>query len=58
MVFFLIFQMEKGGGGEVVGAKIVRGQETKRSKGFGFVEMTNKDKGLWAIKTLNGQERA
>jgi RNA recognition motif-containing protein len=29
--------------GEVIGAKIVRDQETKRSKGFGFVEMANEE---------------
>ncbi|MDP2175796.1 MAG: RNA-binding protein [Bacteroidota bacterium] len=42
--------------GEVIGAKIVRDQETKRSKGFGFVEMANEDDGLRAIEALNGQE--
>lgn len=42
--------------GEVVGAKIVRDQETKRSKGFGFVEMVNESDGLKAIEELNGFE--
>ena len=42
--------------GEVVGAKIVRDQETKRSKGFGFVEMVNEADGLRAIEALNGHE--
>ena len=42
--------------GEVIGAKIVRDQETKRSKGFGFVEMANEDDGLRAIEALNGQD--
>lgn len=42
--------------GEVIGAKIVRDQETKRSKGFGFVEMANDDDGMRAIEALNGQE--
>lgn len=42
--------------GEVVGAKIVRDQETKRSKGFGFVEMVNDEDGLKAIEALNGFE--
>jgi RNA recognition motif-containing protein len=42
--------------GEVIGAKIVRDQETKRSKGFGFVEMANDDEGMRAIEALNGQE--
>ncbi len=40
--------------GEVIGAKIVRDQETKRSKGFGFVEMANEADGLKAIEALNG----
>lgn len=42
--------------GEVLGAKIVRDQETKRSKGFGFVEMANEADGLNAIEGLNGSE--
>ena len=40
--------------GEVIGAKIVRDLETKRSKGFGFVEMANEADGLKAIEELNG----
>lgn len=42
--------------GEVIGAKIVRDLETKRSKGFGFVEMANEADGLKAIEALNGFE--
>ncbi len=42
--------------GEVIGAKIVRDQETKRSKGFGFVEMANEADGEKAIEGLNGFE--
>jgi len=42
--------------GEVIGAKIVRDPETKRSKGFGFVEMANDDDGNKAIEALNGTE--
>lgn len=42
--------------GEVIGAKIVRDQETKRSKGFGFVEMANQADGEKAIEALNGFE--
>jgi RNA recognition motif-containing protein len=42
--------------GEVIGAKIVRDQETKRSKGFGFVEMANENDGEKAIEGLNGYE--
>ena len=40
--------------GEVLGAKIVRDPETKRSKGFGFVEMPNDDEAQKAIDELNG----
>lgn len=39
--------------GEVAFAKIVRDKETKRSKGFGFVEMINESEGLSAIENLN-----
>jgi RNA recognition motif-containing protein len=42
--------------GDVVGAKIVRDQDTKRSKGFGFVEMVNESDGLKAIEELNGSD--
>jgi len=42
--------------GEVIGAKIVRDLETKRSKGFGFVEMANEADGIKAIEDLNGFE--
>ncbi|MCC6818239.1 MAG: RNA-binding protein [Bacteroidia bacterium] len=42
--------------GEVIGAKIVRDLETKRSKGFGFVEMVNEADGLRAIEALNGHD--
>lgn len=42
--------------GEVIGAKIVRDPETKRSKGFGFVEMASEEDGNKAIEALNGYE--
>jgi RNA recognition motif-containing protein len=42
--------------GEVVGAKIVRDKETNRSKGFGFIEMTNDSDGTKAIEALNGTD--
>lgn len=42
--------------GEVLGAKIVRDQDTRRSKGFGFVEMAKEDDGIKAIEELNGQD--
>jgi RNA recognition motif-containing protein len=42
--------------GDVASAKIIFDRETKRSKGFGFVEMTNDDDALRAIEDLNGVE--
>ncbi len=46
--------------GEVLSAKIITDPSTGRSKGFGFVEMTNDEDGDKAISSLNGttvQER-
>jgi RNA recognition motif-containing protein len=42
--------------GEVSSAKIVTDKFTGRSKGFGFVEMTNDDQAQAAITALNGSE--
>ena len=42
--------------GEVSSAKIIFDKETRRSKGFGFVEMPNDDEALKAIEDLNGVE--
>ncbi len=42
--------------GEVVSAKIIKDKYSGRSKGFGFVEMANKDDGEKAIKELNDSE--
>ncbi len=42
--------------GEVTSAKIVMDKFTNRSKGFGFVEMTNKEEAETAINQLNGSE--
>lgn len=42
--------------GEVKSAKIIMDRETGRSKGFGFVEMFNRDSGNDAIEALNGNE--
>ena len=42
--------------GEVVSVKIVQDQYSGRSKGFGFVEMANKDEGEKAIQGLNDSE--
>jgi RNA recognition motif-containing protein len=42
--------------GEVVSAKIITDRETRRSRGFGFVEMTSDEDALKAIEALNGQD--
>jgi RNA recognition motif-containing protein len=40
--------------GEVSSATIIRHQDTGRSKGFGFVEMTNDEEAEKAIQGLDG----
>ena len=42
--------------GEVTSVRIIKDKETKRSRGFGFVEMANEDDGQKAIDALNGTE--
>lgn len=42
------------GYGEVTSAKIITDRETGRSRGFGFVEMSNDSEGQNAISELNG----
>ena len=42
--------------GEVESVKIINDMNSGRSKGFGFVEMSGKSKGLSAIDGLNGTE--
>lgn len=42
--------------GDVKSAKVIMDRETGRSKGFGFVEMFNRDSGNEAIEALNGNE--
>ena len=42
--------------GEVETAKIVTDRETGRARGFGFVEMPNKDEGTAAISELNEKD--
>ncbi len=42
--------------GEVTSVRIIFDRESGRSKGFGFVEMTNDDEALRAIEDLDGVE--
>ena len=42
--------------GEVSSAKVIMDRETGRSKGFGFVEMSNDDDAQAAINDLNESE--
>ncbi len=42
--------------GEVQSAKIVVDQFTNRSRGFGFIEMTNREEGLKAIQALDSKD--
>lgn len=40
--------------GEVSNVRIIKDKETRRSKGYGFVEMPNDEHGNAAINALNG----
>src|SRR5205823_199796 len=42
--------------GQVVSAQVISDRDTGRSKGFGFVEMSNDDEATAAIAALNGQQ--
>ncbi len=42
--------------GAVESAKVIEDRDTGRSRGFGFVEMTNADEASAAIEQFNGQE--
>jgi RNA recognition motif-containing protein len=42
--------------GEVTGVRIIKDRDTRRSKGYGFVEMPNDQEALNAIQALNGTE--
>ncbi|NLM17823.1 MAG: RNA-binding protein [Candidatus Riflebacteria bacterium] len=42
--------------GEVVSASVIMEHETRRSKGFGFVEMANKEEAQKAIDALDSKE--
>ncbi len=42
--------------GEVSSVRIITDRETRRSKGFGFVDMPNDEEAKKAIEELNGKE--
>jgi len=42
--------------GEVSSAKVIRDNQSGRSRGFGFVEMPSDEQGRAAIEKLNGNE--
>jgi len=42
--------------GEVTSVRIIKDKETRRSKGYGFVQMANDDEANAAINALNGTE--
>lgn len=42
--------------GEVLSAKIIHDQQSGRSKGFGFVEMSTREAADAAIEEFNGQD--
>jgi cold-inducible RNA-binding protein len=42
--------------GEVTSAKVIADQFTGRSRGFAFVEMSNREEGLKAIKELDSRD--
>jgi RNA recognition motif-containing protein len=42
--------------GEVVSAKVILDRETGRSRGFGFVEMSDDNAAMAAIQAVNGKE--
>ncbi|MDR1273781.1 MAG: RNA-binding protein [Odoribacteraceae bacterium] len=44
------------GYGEIISAKVILDRDTGRSRGFGFVELTDEELGQKAIDELNGAE--
>jgi len=44
--------------GSVISAKIIKDFENDRSRGFGFVEMSNEEEAMKAIHEMNGAELA
>ncbi len=43
--------------GQVISAVVINDRQTGRSRGFGFVEMSDLKEGQAAIKALDGQEK-
>ena len=52
------FDLEEAFGafGEVTSSRVISDQYTGRSRGFGFVEMSNNDEAEAAIQALNGKD--
>jgi RNA recognition motif-containing protein len=42
--------------GEVLSAKVIVDQFTNKSRGFGFIEMSNREEGLKAIQELDSKD--
>ena len=42
--------------GEVVSAKVIVDQFTNKSRGFGFIEMSDREEGLKAIQALDSKD--
>src|SRR5208283_1406738 len=42
--------------GEVVSAKVIVDQFTSKSRGFGFIEMSDREEGLKAIQALDSKD--
>jgi RNA recognition motif-containing protein len=42
--------------GEVLSAKVIVDQFTNKSRGFGFIEMTDREEGLKAIQALDSKD--
>ncbi|MBT3235238.1 MAG: RNA-binding protein [Bdellovibrionales bacterium] len=42
--------------GEVVSARVIMDRQSGRSKGFGFIEMTDTESGDAALAEMNGKE--
>ena len=44
--------------GKVESARVIEDRETRRSRGFGFVEMATQEEGAAAIEKFNGHDLA